>query len=441
MHTIKVGLVNFNIEQELPRFVHHQGEGTLTGWGVNARRVVYLFATGTWLDHAAIISLITPSIEPDEKKRKELLLQIFANASLSKDLAMKMYTLRASLAPTPKTEVPVPPLPKTAPPPPKPDDIIRVRDVKINHLKRYGYIACHSGNLPPHCLWQGQFNSMRVPEMNPLCPPYYSIAKLTPAVQPAYAATQPLSFYMERLGAIKKQCDDEFKKVQPLYEEFVQRFPTQGGISWRERKIPAVEETEKMADFLAKAHEKLAALQREARIQRDTIRQLRGNLNYDDPENLMVREIAGQVLSLHEASFYLKAYAEWQTEEGWLEPHVEPLNTVPKAYTIAQFQEANRTNYSAIPKIYANGPLLVFEANAKEYVRLSVWKLADGQWERIPAFIKIDENHYRYHFQAFLEPNSTYRIDQADMLRQDKDGGGEHIETVAHSAHTFIVNT
>ena len=49
MHIIKVGLVNFNVEQELPKFVHHKNEGTLAGWGVNARRFVYLFVTGTWL--------------------------------------------------------------------------------------------------------------------------------------------------------------------------------------------------------------------------------------------------------------------------------------------------------------------------------------------------------------------------------------------------------
>ncbi|MCE5318515.1 MAG: hypothetical protein LLG04_14285 [Parachlamydia sp.] len=98
MHHIQLGLVKFAVEKDFSAFIHHKNEGRL---GINARRFAYLILTGTWLDHAKILSLLSPYVEPDQKRLSTLVSTVFKEANLTDTLRQKIENIQKSLQSAP----------------------------------------------------------------------------------------------------------------------------------------------------------------------------------------------------------------------------------------------------------------------------------------------------------------------------------------------------
>lgn len=422
MQAFRVGLVNFRTEEDFRGFIHDKNEGILTGIGIQARRFIYLFLAGTWLNHQKIASLIEQKAENHPKKLNEVYATLFRNARLSRELEQKIDRVRQLVLP---------------PPPSRPT----LEEVRGELVSCQTISECKSGALPPIFCYRGSQKPMRPPVMHPLEPPsyYYGPPQLAP--QHAYEMDderkklrphEQINFFLGMLTKLKSDCDAKFSKAQSYYTTILSTLR-----SLTPTKILEASNTLSSMN-LEYLHPRI-----DAKAHRGMIRQINNDssAHASVQANASYKSIIAQASWIQEASDYLKAYAKWlEKENSSTKVLADPLHLMQEVQKYTAPELASPYGYWSYDK---KGNYLLLHNWARKNESVAISKLnASGKWELIPIY--VDEGYYdhddsRYPLQAILEQGTTYRVDIAQMRRTED--AQDKVTTEKADTRTFLLDT
>ena len=348
-------------------------------------------------------------VESDGLKLNQILITVFANASLRPDLAKKMQSIQASLV--------MPPIDISADSQIAPKSVNAIVKKKIESLKRLGYLECLSGVTPPHCIESQQNCRMLPPRMDPHYSPVYRYAFSQPHDPPKYEMDAEISgkpfaqqvlFYLDQLREIEKKCYEKFDQTKEFYLNLVKSFPTNADSSRTgDKATEHADELEELSLRLLRDYKEMEELELQA--QRPFILSNRLTNNQSGEGWQMKQAIKVRVLCLREASDYVSAYAVWlKLEKGSEKVPLDPLKPdqqVPK-YRAAQL------GANAVPEMPYNCTIFPLEGSHSElhvtpsqHVKMSVSKCnKEGTWEKVPVFIRMSYGS-SYDFKVILEHN------------------------------------